>query len=307
MVGGYDEARINGDIYNFTTSAHYSLGVNVAAISYQDGNHSTILLDPSEGPFTARLDAAFNFLQLSPLVFDRFTAASNGQYNSSSGNVNYPRNVPPTGSLSITMSNGHVTVIPASELFALSRAWSDEGELIIDDDAYFLAEVQKSSLEPEDSIPPILGIPFMTMNYIIVDYERGIFQMATANRSMFSENKALRPISVCRPAKSISPTYSGIPSATGKPTAIHTPKASPSAISFAPRLFKETTILSVLIGMGLGAGIVALAALLVLREYHRKAKRVAQEWRQLGPLQPPMSGRVEINEIELEPQKVGLD
>ena len=128
-------------------------------------------------------------LELPQNLFDNFAKVSQGSWNDSLGLLTYPRASPPDGNLTITLLNGYTAVIPASELFSTSRLYDSSGFYSIINPDRMIAEVGNST---DPRYVPNWGIPFLTMNYIVMDYDEGTFQMAPAIRTdLNSEGGAL--------------------------------------------------------------------------------------------------------------------
>ena len=214
VIGGYDDSRVQGNITTFNTFHDCATCVVVTSITYDTVHGSTPLFSNSSETLEIDLEPFQRGLQLPQDVFDNFARASNGTYNASLGLLTYPRANPPDGNLSVTLQNGYTTVIPSSELFSLARDYNSDCFYSIDDPEWVIAE------PTNDTDPPYVaawGIPYLTMNYLIVDYDRGTFQMAPAIRTDFGSAEAGALIkTVCPPVPTTSATPT--PSKTAPPT-----------------------------------------------------------------------------------------
>jgi hypothetical protein len=153
-------------------------------------------------------------LQLPQDVFDNLIRVSNGTFNALLSLITYPRANPPDGNLTVTLQNGYTTVIPSSELFSLPRDYDSNGFYSIVDPEWVIAEATNGT---DPRYVASWGIPYLTMNYLVVDYDRGTFQMAPAIRTDFSSAEAGALIkTVCPPVPTTSATPT--PSKTAPPT-----------------------------------------------------------------------------------------
>jgi hypothetical protein len=179
MVEGYDEARIGGSLYNFTSSIGCELSLSVSATSYELNGHSIPLLDPINGFVSVCMDPSFDLLQLNQNTFNTFVHVSGGTYNSTLNYLTYAPSEKPSGNLTITLSNSYITVIPTPKIFKPFRMWNDKSQYILNDSLPIIAMVSNLS----DGVAPFLrfGLLFMTINYIIVNYANLMYQMAPVN------------------------------------------------------------------------------------------------------------------------------
>ena len=183
VIGGYDTARVDGDFTAFNTSQNCPTCVVVTNITYNSSNGSASLFSNSSETLEVSLEPFERLLELPQNLFDNFAKVSQASWNDSLGLLTYPRASPPDGNLTITLLNGYTTVIPASELFSLSRLYDSSGFYTIINPDRMIAEVGNST---DPRYVPSWGIPFLTMNYIVMDYDKDTFQMAPAIRTDFS-------------------------------------------------------------------------------------------------------------------------
>jgi hypothetical protein len=156
------------------------------------------------------------------------------------------------------LQNGYSTVIPASELFSLSRLYNSDGVYSIIDPDHTIAEVINYT---DPKYVPDWGIPFLTMNYMIVDYDKGSFQMAPAIRTDFgSEGGAL--IETLCPTPTSSPT----------PTPPIPPPVSPTPSPVSPHNYTGAIVGGVVGGV-VGLALVAGLIFFILARRKRRATR----------------------------------
>jgi hypothetical protein len=215
VIGGYDIARVDGDLTTFGTSPKCPTCVLVTNITYNSVSGSSSLFSNSSETLEVALEPFERSLELPQDIFDNFAHVSQGTWNDSLGALTYPRANPPEGNLTITLLNGYTTVIPASELFSMSRLYDSSGVYSISDPDSMIAEVGNYT---EPQYVPSWGIPFLTMNYMVVDYEKDTFQMAPAVRTDFGSEGGALIKALCTGVVSSS-TSSPTPTPTGQPTA----------------------------------------------------------------------------------------
>jgi len=213
VIGGYDAARVEGDLTTFSTFHDCATCVVVTNIAYDSANGSLSLFSNSSETLEISLEPFARVLELPQDIFENFAQASQGTWNESLGLLTYPRANPPNGNLTITLQNGYSTVIPASELFSLPRLYDSEGVYSISDPDHTIAEVENYT---DPGYLPDWGIPFLTMNYMIVDYGKGIFQMAPAIRTDFGSEGGTLIKTLCT-GLATTPTASPTPTGSVQP------------------------------------------------------------------------------------------
>lgn len=316
MIGGFDEARVTEALVNFPinlgwgappvysdtlVTAACPLSINITSVSYETGNMSFSLFRDPQVPLTACLDSFYNYIELPQNTWNMFAKVSGGTYNSTWQALTYSRTDPPTGSMRVTLDNNYVTTIPADELFVKPRHWNVEGQYTTLSDWPLLAEVRNSSSYPSWSLG--FGVPFMTMNYLIVDYERNQFQMAPANRTNFLNNdRAQQPTAICRPRTNESATSTAShPVVSTKPSTIHT--ASPSPSSTASKS-EADAIAGGITGVFLGVALIALLGFLILRRCLKRGGLKTRTSQSTMAVQQPVPGPLDNPEriVQNEPK-----
>jgi hypothetical protein len=219
VIGGYDAARVEGDLTTFNTFQDCATCVVVTNITYDSANGSSSLFSNSSETLEVILEPFARVLELPQDIFDNFARASQGTWNESLELLTYPRANPPSGNLTITLQNGYSTVIPASELFSLSRLYDSEGVYSITNPDHTIAEVGNYT---DPGYLPDWGIPFLTMNYLIVDYGKGNFQMAPAIRTDFGPDGGTLIKTLCT-GLATTPTRSPTATSSVQPPVATTP------------------------------------------------------------------------------------
>jgi hypothetical protein len=263
VIGGYDAARVQGDLTTFSTFKNCPTCVVVTNLTYDSVDGSTSLFSNSSQTLEIALEPFERALELPQDIFDNFAKISQGTWNASLGLLTYPRASPPEANLTVTLQNGYTTVIPASELFSMSRLYDPNGVYSIINPDLMIAEVDNNT---DPRYLPSWGIPFLTMNYMIVDYDQGTFQMAPAIRTDYgSEGGAL--IKTLCTGLAATPTSSPTPVQTS-----HTP-----ATSLAPPVAHQNhtgAIVGGVVGGIVGLALIAGLIFFMFRRRQRPATRV---------------------------------
>lgn len=223
VVGGYDASRVNG---NFTTFpiGQWSLTqacpfqVNVTGLSYS----GISLLGNGTQNMIACVEPSVQHIELPPTLAQAFGNATN-QNTSFYNGMTYPSSAGPNGTLSITLSNNYTTTITNSELFTLERGSDQYGRYSIVNTSVVEAGVADTRTSNPDTVTPTLGGLFLTFNYLLVDYEKGQFQLAPAIPASQSETLQLKTICTPTPTprpspNATKPTPSPTPTPTSKPS-----------------------------------------------------------------------------------------
>ncbi|KAG4413079.1 hypothetical protein IFR04_013801 [Cadophora malorum] len=130
--------------------------------------------------------------------------------------LNYPISQRPDGNLTVILNNGYKTVVPNSELFTIKRGSDDLGRYAIVNDSLVDSGINYNANADPASVRAILGGMFLTQDYLVVDYEMGIFKMAPAVQGPLDENRAnLVPICSQR-GDSVNGTDTSKPDPTAK-------------------------------------------------------------------------------------------
>ncbi|OQU98266.1 hypothetical protein CLAIMM_04075 [Cladophialophora immunda] len=105
----------------------------------------------------------------------------------------------PVGSLSFTIKDGYTTSIPASELFQYLFEYDSVGNEVIANDTLQYAVVYNYTNENSNDGNYIFnwGLPFLTMNYLILDVEQQQFRLSEAIRQDFGNEGGVMPRKLC--------------------------------------------------------------------------------------------------------------
>ncbi|KAI1623201.1 aspartic peptidase domain-containing protein [Exophiala viscosa] len=284
VLGGYDTSRINGELTTFPSQTLCEMCVNVTGITYADATGSHNMFSNSSEIVQINLQPSERVLYLPQDVWANFGTASGGVYNDSLGYLAYSASNPPTGNLTVTLSGGYNTTIPAEELFLMPRHYNDEGQYVIEDDTTLIAAVYNQSA---NGYVLNWGIPFLTMNYIIGDYKRQQFKMAPAIRRDFSATESAYKLQAsCDPTTNSTPTTSASGTASASAVGGRTTSSSPAASSSSGGGHSNT---GAIVGGVVGGvlGLVAIVGGLALMFYRSRRKRNAAA----ATTAPPAAGQ----------------
>lgn len=198
MVGGYDEARKGGDWVNFTSNDQDApLFVEIADITWEStpGNITSIF-PPYATTLLGRLEPFADALYFPVDWYENFRTVTNATYNLTLDKLVYNWLEAPTGTLTYTLSNGYQTRINGSDLFDFPLDYDSSGQEVVTDRGLVAAKVE---IDPYTypGYPVWLGVPFLTMNYVVADNDNNMFRMAPAVRDDFGQSHALNPKSLC--------------------------------------------------------------------------------------------------------------
>lgn len=263
VIGGYDTARIKGDLTTFPSREKCEMCVVITGLTYDDDSGSTNLFSSSEETLQVSLQPGENVLYAPQNIWENFQTATDGIY--SEGVLIYPTSNPPTGSLTVTLEDGFKTTIPAEELFFLPRYYNGQGQYVVGANTYLVGNIYNSS---NTDYVMDWGIPYLTMNYVIGDYQRSQFKMATAVRTA-AQGGGYKLQASC------DPTAGSTPSATASSGATTDPVASSSAVPAQHGSGKSNT--GAIIGGAVGGalGLILIVGGLALMFYRTRRRRNA--------------------------------
>ena len=243
VVGGYDTSKFAGNLTTFPignwTQQPCPLQVTVAEVSYITSsgatpislfNSNTSTMIACVEPFQQR----FTFL---PSMVNQFIGLTG--YNASYSGLTFPANMRPNGSLEIRLDNGYRTVVPNDHLVTPKRGSDNNGHYVVTNSSVVETGIAYNVDDNDSDTQPILGGLFLTFNYLVVDYDNNLFQMAPMVQR--PQNSDANITAVCTP----SPTIAG-PEASSSPT--NTSHATGSSRAAA-------------IGGGIGGAVAGLAAI----------------------------------------------
>jgi hypothetical protein len=190
IVGGWDRARINGSMVNYTIAKYRmdipcSLVVKVKAFTLGNHEGSFPILDPGTERL-ACIDPMQNAFTLPSDLFARWANVTRLPLNSAPHGPldyqTYPKaNEDLIGSLSIELEGGYTTEIPHHELVTQQRGplMSENGAYTVDSNATtIMSAVNMGPVDYGDDFGILLGGVFLSNNYLIIDWDNGVFRLA---------------------------------------------------------------------------------------------------------------------------------
>jgi hypothetical protein len=145
VVGGYDRARIQRQLTNFSSSQQCATCLTVTNLTYIDDTGSSFLFANTSEVLEIGLNPYERSLELPQDVFDAFTRVSNGTFDPSLGLLVYSTKTPPTDNLSVSLlvddQDNYTVTIPVAELFSFPRLFDHTGGYSIINDSIIIAEV----------------------------------------------------------------------------------------------------------------------------------------------------------------------
>lgn len=180
-IGGYDPARVAGNfttfpLGNWTLQQPCPLQVTISSITYTQPDGTSNLLTSTN--IVACIEPFQDHFTFTPDVVSKFANITN--YNSSYAGLTYPIGQTPDGNLTITLDNNYTTVVPNSEFVALMRGSDQFGHYSITNTSIVSTGIAYNAQSDPTTVQPTLGGIYLTLNYLIVDYESGEFQLAPA-------------------------------------------------------------------------------------------------------------------------------
>ena len=257
-IGGYDTSRVADKFTDFTTYPSCPTCVIVTNITYEHTGGSASLFSNDTETLLVALEPYTRSLNVPQDVFLRFANASGGTVGTDPGTtglLTFPL-LTDLGNLSITLKNGYQTTIPSDELFLPPRAFNKEGIYNVTNSTYLLGALANSTEAPQKAFD--WGIPYLVMNYMVLDYDQKLFRMAPAVQGPFGEGQGSLVEPLCKgvAAQTTSAAITPSPtkaSATATATPVHHNKTNVGAIAGG------------VVGGVLGLALVAIFLFLLLR------------------------------------------
>ncbi|KAF2679689.1 hypothetical protein K458DRAFT_445622 [Lentithecium fluviatile CBS 122367] len=206
FVGGYDRARV-GPTASFSTFPVAQWSLERACplqVTITDLRYAGLPLLPNgTNKLIACIEPAIHRLVFPPEIAEKFANYTSHNPTAHPGRLEYDVTKRPTDVLTITLSNGYSTGISNEELFAPLRTHDENGRYAIINDRVVEAFVADTrGVDPAD-VDTMLGGLFLTFNYLIVDYAKGEFKLASAV-SAAAEDVDPDPTVVCTPSNTPS-------------------------------------------------------------------------------------------------------
>lgn len=182
MVGGYDTSRFAGNLTTFPignwTQQPCPLQVTVTQVWYSTPNDTTRnnLFDGNTNSMIACVEPFQQRFTFLPSMVKKFAYWT--RYNISNPGLAFPVNLRPNGTLEIRLDNGYRTIIPNDHLFTPKRGSDENGHYVVTNSSIIETGIVYNAEDNDADVRPILGGLFLNFNYLVVDYDNNIFQMA---------------------------------------------------------------------------------------------------------------------------------
>jgi len=212
VIGGYDQSRVAAPFTNYSVGKWSlqkacPLQVTIADITYAGQS----LFRNSSEKLIACVEPQTQRFVFTPDIATQFGIVSGQNTTEFERGMRYNVTRRPSGNLTIKFDNGYTTTIPNEELFAPLRGSDQYGRYSITNDSVLEAGVGDNRNEDPSTVNPTLGGLFLTFNYLLVDYEKGVFGLAPAVPSTNTSapvdiRTVCTPSNITVPAPSTSPT-----------------------------------------------------------------------------------------------------
>lgn len=190
VIGGYDSSRKDGEFTEFEYENLCPACVHVESMTFDWDGDSTPLMDEDAGDMKVLLNPYWHDLLVGPSMFNRFMDITNGTYTLGLG-IHWRTEETPLGNITITLRGGYKTVIPPEVFFRFARGYREDGSFEILGDELLVASMSNFS---DETLMPHWGIPFMTMNYLLIDHQNEEFKMAPARQGNIEQDPVIEPV-----------------------------------------------------------------------------------------------------------------
>lgn len=197
-VGGYDDARVGSDWHTYDSSDDCTACIQLQGLTWVTDSGSVSLFDDSVSAFQVALNPWYETIGLPSSVWAAFGNATNGVFDPDLERYIYNTSNTPTGSLNVTVKGGYSVSIPTEELFFYPRDYDTNGSSIVETTTYKIAAAYNYTNEDNSgNYLATWGVPFLTMNYFVMDMEEGKFRLAEAVRQDFGNAGGVFPKKLC--------------------------------------------------------------------------------------------------------------
>lgn len=278
IIGGKDEDRYTGELSAYESYWNCPVALHITNVTYNTDQGSTSLANEI---FWACGDPFYDTIELPLFMYENFQNATGGVYNGTLDRLIYSSDNLPTGNLTITLSDGYTTTIPSSELFTLAQGWEGSVYMTESSSNPTVAQVQFAGTK----YLPWFGIPFLTMNYLVMDFANDYFFLGPANRQPYdTPDQAGKLTTLCTPPPASTTKHSG-PGPTKSPRPVHAP---PTPAPSSPSHTDVGAIVGGVVGGVLGLALIAAVLIIVLRRQRRRSPQPDpdRQSHQPGPAYP---------------------
>lgn len=201
VVGGYDTSRFTGNLTTFPigkwTQLPCPLQATVTQVWYitPDSTTRNSLFNGNTTSMVACVEPFQQRFTFLPSMVKQFTRHTG--YNDTYPGLTFPS--PPNGALEIQLDNGYRTIIPNDHLFTPKRGSDKDGHYVVTNSSIFESGIEDNTdnKDGDSDLRPILGGLFLTYNYLVVDYDNSLFQMAASVQG--AQRTIANITSVCTP------------------------------------------------------------------------------------------------------------
>lgn len=196
VLGGYDSNRIDGPFTEFPFSTNCPSCITVTNMTYETEEGSKPMFSNSTETFDVILDPWYPNMNLPPDVFQNFASLINGtpvQDNPIYLSVDANSIL---GNVSVTLRGGYTSTLPASEIFGFPKNYTSDGRLQIASNTTLRPRFNKYSAQPGNA-DLNWGMPFLTMNYLVVDHASSRFRLAPAVPEAYHFDYQGLPVLLC--------------------------------------------------------------------------------------------------------------
>ncbi|KIV97165.1 hypothetical protein PV10_00947 [Exophiala mesophila] len=187
IVGGYDSARVGGDWVTFDSIPTCTTCLQIRDMEWiTDDNNKTSIFAGTQEALQVSINPYGDLLSVPQGVYENFGRATGGVYDPDQSGFSWVRadGGAPNGTLRVTLQNGYETDIPHTEIFTRPRGYnSTTGAYVVMNQTVDTTLMQNVT---SSSGVPMFGMPFLTMNYMIMDVEENQFRLAPAIRQNFA-------------------------------------------------------------------------------------------------------------------------
>lgn len=283
ILGGYDNARKGEEWTVFPGDEDCPTCIQISDIEWVTDTNATSLFNGSVEAIQVSLDPWYDNIRLPQGVWETFGSITKGEYDDDIGYFTWPAGTTPPGKLRVTLQGGYTSEIPAEEIFTMPRYYDSTGNYTISDNTTEYALVYNyTNTGTVSNAVGSWGLPFLTMNYLVLDVPKKEFWLTPAVRQDFGNEGGVFPRALCTGLAPPTSTPSSTPTTThpGPTTTTSEAPASGGGTPVGP------IVGGVVGGVG-GIALIALLAFMLLRRRNRANKEAEIANSSAYPPAPP--------------------
>lgn len=299
ILGAYDTARADGDFKSFPSNDNCPACLQITDIEWVENGKSVSLFNDTTSALQIAMNPFFNTIELPQDLWSSFMQVTGGVYSTALTSISYPAASVPTGSLNVTIQGAYSVAIPAVELFTFPRMYSSSGNLTVSDTTVKIAQVYNYTNGIQGrNILATWGLPFMTMNYLVLDPEQDEFRLAKAIRQNFGTQGGAIPKKLCSGLVTPTTSTTTTPSPTSPP--VETSSTVPSESPVPSGGSNTGAIVGGVVGGVAGLLLIALIVFFCLRRRNRRQETVLA-----SSTQPPYDPMTQMYHSPTSPMPPG--